>query len=77
MTQAEFLLLIDELLERDPGTFKGPEELAANGWDSLGVVGFIALAEENFGIAIPPQKFLDVKIVSDLVGLVEERLAGH
>ena len=76
MNRSEFLVLVDELLEQEAGAFQGPEQLADNGWDSLGVVGFIALAEEHFGVAIPPQKFLEVKTVNDLVGLVQDKLSA-
>ena len=46
MTKKDFFLLIDELLENDPGTITGDEVLTQQSkWDSLAVIGFIALLD--------------------------------
>ena len=56
MKRSDFLLLLDELLELPQGTLKGGEVLEDNGWSSIAVVGFIALADEQFGAAVLPAR---------------------
>jgi acyl carrier protein len=63
--------LLDDLLENDPGTLKGEENLGSlRGWDSLAVIGFIALLDQHFGVSVPSRKILECKTVADLAGLV-------
>jgi acyl carrier protein len=70
MTQTEFLLLVDEMLEIEPGTLKGGETLAAiPKWDSLAVLGFIVLLDQHFGLAVPATKINACVTVADLVAL--------
>ncbi len=75
MTKAKFLDLLNELLELDPGTIKGTELLAElPRWDSLAVIGFIALLDEHFGMSVPATKIHESKSVADLVALVQHKL---
>ena len=73
MTKSGFLELIDELLEKEPGTLKGPELLEDNDWDSLSVISFIALVDEHFGFTVSPSELAKCVSVEDLVSL----LNGH
>ena len=76
MTKKDFFLLIDELLENDPGTIKGAEVLTQQSkWDSLAVIGFIAVLDQHFSVSIPAARILDCKTASDLAGLVVEKLS--
>jgi acyl carrier protein len=53
MTKEQFYALLDELLEQDPGTIKGEELLISlQRWDSLAVIGFIAMLDEHFSISV-------------------------
>lgn len=43
MTKPELLLKLDELMRLQPGTLKGDEELGTLNWDSITVMGYIAM----------------------------------
>lgn len=76
MKRSEFLNLLDELVEAKPGTIHGEEELrAVEGWDSLAVVGFIALVDQHFGVALSASKLQGCKTVPDLIKLLPQPLA--
>ncbi len=75
MKRSEFLNLLDELVEAKPGTIHGEESLREmEGWDSLAVVGFIALVEQHFGIALSASKLQSCQSVSDLIKLLPQPL---
>ena len=75
MKKSEFLTLLDELLENEPGTLKGGEELATlPRWDSLAVIGFIALLDQHFGLSVPGAKIVECKSVDDLARLAGDRI---
>lgn len=77
MTKQEFLLLIDELLEEDPGTLTGDERLAdIEMWDSMTVLGFIALIDEKFKLVISGDDLTHCETVNDLAKLVGEKITG-
>jgi acyl carrier protein len=70
MQNAEFLALLDELLELPAGTLKGPEALESfEAWDSLAVLSFIALVDEHYGVTVAPKQIAACKTVDDLLGL--------
>jgi acyl carrier protein len=72
----EFLLLLDELLELNPGTVRGPEALdSIEGWDSLAVISFMALVDEHFGISLQPRHIAGCSTIGDLVGLLGNRIS--
>ena len=49
MSKAEMLGLLDEVLGQSQGTLKGEESLSSlKGWDSVAMMGYIALMHENF-----------------------------
>lgn len=75
MTKSEFLRKLEELLEAEPGTLNGTEELSAlETWDSLVVLGFLAFADEQFGLAVPPSKVKEANTVTDLARLLGDRV---
>jgi len=70
MDRKEFLLALDEMLELDPGTLTGAEELESiDSWDSLAVISFIALVDERLGHVVEGEKLVKAKTVDDLLGL--------
>jgi acyl carrier protein len=76
MTQKDFFLLIDELLENDPGTIKGTEVLMQQlKWDSLAVIGFIAVLDQHFSVSVAAVRILECKTASDLANLVADKLS--
>jgi acyl carrier protein len=71
LNKREFLLLLDELLELDPGTLQGPESLTeVESWDSLAVVSFMGLAKTKAGKTVAPKQVAVCKTVDDLYSLV-------
>lgn len=70
MNRTEFLLALDEMLELDPGTLTGAEELETiDTWDSLAVISFIALVDEKLGHVVEGEKLVKARTVDDLLGL--------
>ena len=77
MTKKDFFVLLDELLENDPGTILGGEALAGMArWDSLAVIGFIALLDQHFALSVPAVRIMDCKTVDDLAALVGDKVTG-
>ena len=72
MTREQFYRKLEEILEGEPDSIKGNEELAAvKGWDSLGVLSFIAMADSVLGRTVPVAHLERCKTVNDLA-----RVAG-
>lgn len=70
MDTKDFLLALDEMLELDPGTLTGNEELESlENWDSLAVISFIALVDEKLGLVVEGEKLAKAKTVADLLAL--------
>ncbi|NYZ15434.1 acyl carrier protein [Azospirillum sp. RWY-5-1] len=70
MDTKDFLLALDEMLELDPGTLTGTEELESlDNWDSLAVISFIALVDEKLGLVVEGEKLAKAKTVADLLAL--------
>jgi acyl carrier protein len=67
----EFIQHLEKLLELQPGELQAGTPLTdIASWDSMAAVGFLALADETYGKAVPPADIRKCKIVSDLAGLV-------
>jgi acyl carrier protein len=75
MTKPDFFLLLDELLENEPGTIRG-EDVLANmpRWDSLAVIGFIALLDQHFAVSVPASSINNCRTADDLAALVGDRV---
>jgi sugar O-acyltransferase (sialic acid O-acetyltransferase NeuD family) len=70
ITKLDFYRRLDELLEFSPGTIKGTERLSDLGkWDSLAIMGFIALLDQCFGRQVAADRILACTTVADLVQL--------
>jgi len=77
MTRQQFLSKLETAIEADEGSIQGTEKFAElERWDSLAVMAFIALVDEEFGVSLPANKIASASGVEDLIGLVEDRLAG-
>ncbi len=61
---------LDEILELPSGTLKGPEKLDnLEQWNSMALIGFIALADTNNGARISPRQTITCQTVADLLAL--------
>lgn len=77
MTKQEFLRELETELALDPGSLKEGQSLSdVKGWDSMAAVQFIALADEKVGVAIPDNQIARSKTVSELLGLLGDRLTS-
>ena len=64
--------MLEEIVEADPDTLTSEELIEdLENWDSLAVVNFIALVDENFGITLSPEKIMNSKTVNELVSLLD------
>ena len=71
MKSTEFLTSFEELVEMPAGSLKGPEKLEdLEGWNSMAMIGFIALADEN-GVRLSPRQITASETVSDLMELAK------
>lgn len=71
MSKAEFLNELSEIVELPPGSLQGGEKLAdLDGWTSMAMMSFIALADEKFDKQISPRAFVNCETVDDLGKLV-------
>jgi acyl carrier protein len=67
MERSQFLLRMDELLDLEPGTLKGDEALdSLENWNSLAVIGFMAMANEDTGAVLSPKQISACSTVSEL-----------
>ena len=69
MTRQEFLASMENLLELPAGTLTGAENLDdLEGWNSLAMVEYIALADSN-GTKLTPRQIRECQTVDDLARL--------
>lgn len=72
MNREKFLPLLDEVLELEPGTLKGPEKLEdLENWNSMAMVSFVALVDEHFGYTVSPRQFVNCETIDDLLRLIK------
>ena len=77
MTKAEFLHKLEEIMELKTGSLAGNERLTdLDEWDSLKVVEFLALADEQFSLAVAPKAIAACKTIDDLRALLGENVTG-
>lgn len=77
MNKSEFIKLIEETLEMDSGSLTEDVELEnLDMWDSLAVVTFMAMVDENLDITLNPEQISEAKTISNLVFLVAHKLNG-
>ena len=72
MTRAEVLQAFDELVELPPGTLTGNEKLEdLENWNSMAMIGFIALADSNNGVKLSPRGLASAETVNELLALAK------
>jgi acyl carrier protein len=71
MTRDEALKAIDELVDLPSETLKGPEKLEdVEGWNSMAMIGVIALADEN-GVTLSPRQIAGCTTINDVLALMK------
>ncbi len=77
MTKQEFYRELELLMEVDPDTIQGNETLdEIEGWDSLAVISFIAMADEKLQQSVSAAKLSECKTVPDLLNLLGDKING-
>lgn len=67
---------LEEMLEYPAGTLTGQERLSdIPEWDSIIVLGVIALSESVGGKELSPEDFTTVQTINDIVNLIERKEA--
>lgn len=73
MSDERKLELLEEMLELDTGTLKPDTVLdSLDEWDSIALISFIALVDDEFGKMIKGNTVKEQKTVGDLMTLMEE-----
>jgi len=76
MLYVEFYHLIDEIVDESPGTVTGKSALAElPGWDSLAVLSFMAMLDEQFQRIVSGKEIAACDTVDDLAKFVADRLS--
>ena len=75
MKKQEFIEHLEDLLEMERGSIAEDEMLFnLEGWDSLAVMSFIAMVDEEFGETIKAKQLAEAKSIPDLIALVAHKL---
>ena len=70
MTRKEFLVRLDEIVELPAGSLLGDEKLEdLEGWNSLAMLSFMAMVDEQFDLKLSPRQFVGCETVNDLAAL--------
>jgi len=71
VNKKEFLAELEDILEVDEGTLSFDQQVSElEDWDSLAVISFIAMADENFDVILDGEQLLGVRTIDDLYALV-------
>lgn len=70
-----FLQKLDEVMSQPSGTIKGDELLESlKGWDSVALMSFIALLDDELAIRVTGKQVMQCKTVSDLVAIAGDKV---
>jgi acyl carrier protein len=76
MTRQEFFHGLEEAIGLERDSIRGDESLKdLRGWDSMGMVGFIALADERLETLVVPAMLVRCETVSDLIALFPGKIS--
>lgn len=78
MTSAEFLRELEEALEIDADSLDESLVLAdLESWDSMSALIFMAVADEQFQLALTGHQIAQCKIVGDLIALLGDHVSSY
>lgn len=72
MTKEEILEALSEALDRDIGDIKPEATLDSLGWDSMAMLGVIALAKTRFNKKITGVQIREFTTVQDVLSALEQ-----
>lgn len=71
MTNQEKIQLLEEIMELDAGTLKEDMLLSdIDEWDSISLLSFLAIMDDEFGKIVTGKEVKDKKYVSELLELM-------
>jgi len=77
MDMKEFCQRIESILEMDPGTIKPETRLdSLDAWDSVAVISFIAMADQDYQVTVPPKSISECQTIADLADAITACKAG-
>jgi acyl carrier protein len=76
MDRKQFLAALEEALMLDQGTLAPTAVLDELAFDSMAILEFQALVDENYGIQVEPDSITSCKTVDDLWTLIQKGVAG-
>lgn len=77
MEKTVFLQKLDEVMSLPKGTIKGDETLSAlKGWDSVALMSFIALLDEDLQIRVTGKQVMQCQTIAELVALAGDKVSG-
>jgi acyl carrier protein len=76
MNKETFLHKLDEVMSLPTGTIQGDESLGAiKGWDSVALMSFIALLDEELEIRVTGKQVMQCQTISELVTLAGDKVS--
>jgi acyl carrier protein len=70
MTSKNFLSEIEQIVEAPSGSLSMDRGLVdLEGWDSMAVLGFIAMADDRLGATVSAEQLAKCGTIADLAGL--------
>lgn len=73
MTDAKKIEMLEEMMELEPGTLTPETQLSdVEEWDSIALISFIALMDDEFDKVIKGSVIKSQKTVADLIALMEK-----
>jgi len=76
MKKETFLHKLDDVMSLPKGTIQGDESLGAlKGWDSVALMSFIALLDEELEIRVTGKQVMQCQTISELVTLAGDKVS--
>jgi len=72
MNEKDFIALLEETVEVDPGTIALDDSLDSYDWDSLSLLGFISAIDTRLNVALDAEKLSAAETPSDLLTIVND-----
>lgn len=74
MNREHFFKKLQELLEINT-ELNGEKPLSEiEEWDSINVIGFLAMADKEYGVAISGDEIINAVTIDDLANLIDEKM---
>lgn len=76
MTEKEFLELLEEVIEAEPGTLSMDKWVVdIGGWNSIAIMSFIAMVDEKYEVILSPEEIGNAETIADLYKLLCDNIS--